>query len=70
MGKGVFTTIPFKRNDFLLQYKGTMLSGKEGEEQEKNTLMMKEAFSISLNIRGKLVGMYYRSTNIHCIYGE
>ena len=34
-GKGVFTTIPFKRDDFILQYKGDILSSKEGEEREK-----------------------------------
>ena len=34
-GKGVFMTIPFKRDDFILQYKGETLSSKEGEEREK-----------------------------------
>ena len=28
-------TIPFKRDDFILQYKGETLSSKEGEEREK-----------------------------------
>jgi len=30
----VFTTIPFSKGDFLLQYKGDFISRKEGEEHE------------------------------------
>ena len=30
----MFTTIPFSKGDFLLQYKGDFISGKEGEERE------------------------------------
>ena len=36
IGRGVFTTIPFNKDDFLVQYKGQILRGQEGEEREKN----------------------------------
>ena len=32
----MFTTIPFKKGDFPLQYKGDFISAKEGEECEEN----------------------------------
>ena len=34
VGRGVFKTAPFSKGDFLLQYKGDFISGKEGEESE------------------------------------
>jgi len=46
----VFTTIPFSKGDFLLQYKGDFISGKEGEERE--------IFYTSSQIMERLVGMY------------
>ena len=30
----MFTTAPFSKGDFLLQFKGDFISGKEGEERE------------------------------------
>ena len=63
-GKGVFMTIPFKRDDFILQYKGETLSSKEGEEREKQYSDDEGTFYSSSSIRGKLVGIYYRSTNV------
>lgn len=35
IGKGVFATREFKNGDFLLQYKGELISAKEGEQREK-----------------------------------
>ena len=34
-GKGVFATREFKNGDFFLQYKGKLISAKEGEQCEK-----------------------------------
>lgn len=34
-GKGVFATREFQMGDFLLQYKGELISGEEGERREK-----------------------------------
>ena len=31
----MFTTAPFSKGDFLLQYKGDFISAKEGEEREE-----------------------------------
>lgn len=35
VGRGVFTTIPFRKGDFLLHYKGDLISATEGEEREE-----------------------------------
>ncbi|XP_044180170.1 uncharacterized protein LOC114952155 isoform X4 [Acropora millepora] len=35
IGKGVFATREFQMGDFLLQYKGELISGEEGERREK-----------------------------------
>ena len=36
IGRGVFATEPFKKGDFLLQYRGERITGSEGEHREKN----------------------------------
>ena len=35
VGRGVFTTRPFKCGDFLLQYKGRFMDVKEAERKEE-----------------------------------
>ena len=54
----MFTTIPFSKGDFLLQYKGDFISGKEGEEREDKYPEEAGNFYTSSQTMERLVGMY------------
>ena len=44
--------------------KGKFYPAKKVKSEKNSTRTMTETFYSSSNIRGKLVGMYYRSTNV------
>lgn len=58
----MFTTITFSKGDFLLQYKGDFVSGKEGEEREDKYPEEAGSFLYFFSDNGRLVGMYLSCT--------